>query len=87
MPVPRNARMRIVETSIFLSVIDSTMVKHKHESRNMILIALTIVGILLILLSIASISLRKKMRIIQEANNKLKEMNEQIKEETLLRTI
>lgn len=75
-----NARMRIVETSTFLSVIDSTMVKHKHESRNMILIALTIVGILLILLSIASISLRKKMRIIQEANNKLKEMNEQIKE-------
>ena len=86
-----NARMRMVETSAFLYVIDSAVVKQKQDTKNALTTTATVIGLLLLLLASTLIVLRKKMNLLQRsekelmmANNQLSEANH-IKEEYITR--
>lgn len=73
-----NARMRMVETSAFLSVIDSAMVKQKHASRNRFVVTAFVISLLLILLAVSLVVLRKKMNLLQKSEKELMRVNNQL---------
>lgn len=73
-----NARMRIIETSSFLSVIDSAVVKHKQDTRNRLIATATVISLLLFLLAITLIVLRKKMSLLRKSEKELMEVNSQL---------
>ena len=70
----------MVETSAFLSVIDSAVVKQKQDTRNALITTAAVISLLLVLLVIALIILRRKMNLLQQSNVQLKQLNEQIQE-------
>lgn len=78
-----NARMRMVETSTFLSVIDSAVVKQKQESRNTLLMTTAVIILLLVLLVVALILLRRKMNLLQHSEKELMRMNNQVNDTIL----
>ena len=73
-----NARMRMVETSTFLSVIDSAVVKQKQDTRNAAIWAAVVISLLLLLLAFALIVLRRKIRMLQHSENTQKDLNSQL---------
>lgn len=73
-----NARMRMVETSTFLSVIDSAVVKQKQDTRNAAICAAFVISLLLLLLASALIVLRRKMRMLQHSEKELMRVNNQV---------
>ncbi len=73
-----NARMRMVETSTFLSVIDSAVVKQKQESRNTLIITAAVISLLLVLLAVALIVLRRKMNLLRHSEKELMRVNDQM---------
>lgn len=73
-----NARMRMVETSTFLSVIDSAVVKQKQDTRNAAIWAAVVISLLLLLLAFALIGLRRKIRMLQHSENTQKDLNSQL---------
>jgi len=75
-----NARMRMVETSTFLSVIDSAVVKQKQDTRNAAIWAAFVISLLLLLLASALIVLRRKMRMLQHSEKELIRVNNQVTE-------
>lgn len=75
-----NARMRMVETSAFLSVIDSAVVRQKQDTKNALITTATVISLLLVLLAVVLIMLRRKMGMLQQSNIQLKQLNKQILE-------
>ena len=73
-----NARMRMVETSVFLSVIDSAVVKQKQNTRNAAIWAVVVISLLLLLLAFVLIVLRRKMRMLQHSEKELMRVNNQV---------
>ena len=73
-----NARMRMVETSTFLSVIDSAVVKQKQISRNRLIFTAIVISILLLLLAVSLIVLRKKMNLLRKSERELMKVNNQL---------
>lgn len=73
-----NARMRMVETSTFLSVIDSAVVKQKQASRNRFFITAAVISLLLVLLATTLIVLRKKIFLLQKSEKEMIKVNSQL---------
>ncbi len=73
-----NARMRMVETSTFLSVIDSAVVKQKQESRNTLIMTAAVISLLLLLLAVVLIVLRRKMNLLRHSEKELMRVNDQM---------
>ena len=73
-----NARMRMVETSTFLSVIDSAVVKQKQDARNALVATATVISLLMILLAFALIMLHRKMNLLKHSEKELMRVNNQV---------
>ena len=73
-----NARMRMVETSAFLSVIDSAVVKQKQDTKNAAIWTAVIISLLLVLLAFVLIVLRRKMNMLQHSEKELMRVNNQV---------
>ena len=73
-----NARMRMVETSAFLSVIDSAVVKQKQDTRNALITTAVVISMLLIMLVVTLIVLRRKMHLLQKSEKELMRVNNQV---------
>lgn len=75
-----DARMRMVETSAILSVIDSAVVKQKQDTRNGLLVTASVISLLLILLSVVLVALRRKMKLLKNSEKELMRVNNQLTE-------
>ncbi|MBR0263834.1 MAG: hypothetical protein IJQ60_08115 [Prevotella sp.] len=73
-----NARMRMVETSSFLSVIDSAVVKQKQDTRNALIATAAVISMLLILLVVTLIVLHRKMNLLRKSEKELMKVNNQV---------